>query len=227
MRDAGGNGALFALGAFEELEPTFTPTTSTPDPKSVRDALNAPDADEWKAAMDAEIDNMCRYKVFKEVPRPHNTNIITPRWVFHRKFENGALVKYKARLVARGFTQVPGIDYSEAYLYAPVMRLETFRILLTIVALFDYDLRQFDVSAAYLHGKIDGEVYMEPPPGYERENSVWYLLKGLYGLKQAGRIWYEQLKADMEALDFTQYLRDYAVFRIGTWRAADWAVCAF
>ena len=227
MRDAGGNGALFALGAFEELEPTFTPTTSTPDPKSVRDALNAPDADEWRAAMDAEIDNMCRDKVFKEVPRPHNTNIITPCWVFHRKFENGALVKYKAHLVARGFTQVPGIDYSEAYLYAPVMRLETFRILLTIVALFDYDLRQFDVSAAYLHGKIDGEVYMEPPPGYERENSVWYLLKGLYGLKQAGRIWYEQLKADMEALDFTQYLRDYAVFRIGTWRAADWAVCAF
>jgi Reverse transcriptase (RNA-dependent DNA polymerase) len=138
-----------------------------------------------------------------------------------------SLVKHKARLVARGFTQIPGIDYNEAYLYAPVMRLESFRILISIAALFDLDLRQFDVSAAYLHGEIDGEVYMDPPPGYGNGESVWLLLKGLYGLKQAGRIWHEQLKADMEGLGYVQCPRDHAVFRIGTWRNDDWAVCAF
>ena len=88
------------------------------------------------------------------------------------KFENRALVKHKARLVARGFTQTSGVDYNEAHLYAPVMRLESFRILLSIAAWFDLDLRQFDVSAAYLHGEIDGEVYMEPPPGHRDGHSV-------------------------------------------------------
>jgi Reverse transcriptase (RNA-dependent DNA polymerase) len=136
--------------------------------------------------------------------------------VFHRKFEHGTLVKHKARLVARGFTQVSGVDYNEAHLYASVMRLETFRTLVALAALFNFDIRQFDVSAAYLHGEIDREIYMEPPPGYENGDLVWRLLKGLYGLQQAGRIWHERLKADMQELGYVQCPRDNAVFRIGT-----------
>jgi hypothetical protein len=176
--------------------------------------------------MDVEINNMRRLNVYKVVPYPSDTNIITPRWVFHRKFEDGTLTKHKARLVARGFTQIAGIDYNEAHLYAPVMRLESFRLLASLAALFDLDLRQLDVSAAYLHGDIDGDVYMQPPPGYGDGDSVWKLMKGLYGLKQAGRIWHDRLKADMEELGFAQCSRDYAVFRIGTGRADDWVVCA-
>jgi len=68
---------------------------------------------------------------------------------------------------------------------------------------------------------------MQPPPGYEDGMSVWRLLKGLYGLKQAGRIWHERLKADMEELGYTQCPRDHAVFRIGTWTKDDWAICTF
>jgi len=98
--------------------------------------------------------------------------------IFRRKYENGSLTKHKARLVARGFTQVSSVDYREAYLYAPVVRLESFRALISIVALFDHDLRQFDVSTAYLHGDIDGEAYMEPPLGHERGGAVWFLQKG-------------------------------------------------
>ena len=105
--------------------------------------------------------------VFRVVPHPSDTNIITPRWVFHRKFENGFLVKHKARLIAQGFTQVSGVDYNEAHLYAPVMRLESFPVIASIAALCDLSLRQFDVSAAYLHGGIDGEVYMGPPQDTE------------------------------------------------------------
>jgi hypothetical protein len=203
VRNEGGGGAMLAYGAFEVVEPTFTPKPTTPDPQTVREALAAPDANEWTAAMDDEINNMRRLGVFKEVPRPIDKNVITPQWVFRRKFENGALIRYKARLVARGFTQVPGIDYHESYLYVPVVRLESSRILISIAALFDLDLRQFDVSAAYLHGDIDGEVYMEPPAGYQKDDLVWQLLKGLYGLKQAGRIWHERLKADMQEIGFT------------------------
>lgn len=137
------------------------------------------------------------------------------------------LIKHKVRLVARGFTQVSGVDYHDAHLYAPVVRLESFRTLISIAALFDFDLRQFDVSVAYLHGDIDGEVYMEPPPGYGTKGTVWLLLKGLYGLKQAGRIWHERLKADMNELGFVQCPRDHAVLCIGTWGRDDWAACAF
>ena len=128
--------------------------------------------------MDAKIDNMWRLNVFKEVPHPSSKNIITPKWVFRHKYENSSLTKYKARLVAHGFTQVSGVDYREAHLYTPVVRLESFHMLISITALFNHDPRQFDVSAAYLHVDINREAYMEPPPGYEWEGSVWLLQKG-------------------------------------------------
>ena len=221
------SGLVRHFGAFDESSQAFKPTPSTPDPRTIQEALDTPDASDWIAAMDIEIENMRRLNVFTTVPRPPNTNIITLRWVFHRKFENGALTKHKARLVARGFTQVPGVDYSKAHLYAPVMRFESFRILLSIASWFDLDLRQFDVSEAYLHGEIDGDVYMEAPPGHGDGDTVWKLLKGLYGLKQAGWIWHERLKADMEGLGYVQCKRDHAVFRIGNRSDGNWAVCAF
>ena len=226
VHNSGGEGTLIAFGAFEEV-PAFAPTPTTPDPQTVSQALEAPDADEWAAAMDNKITNMLHLGVFREIPCPDDKNIITPKWVFCRKFKDGLLVKHKACLVARGFSQVSGIDYHNTYLYAPVVRLESFRVLISIAALFDLEVHQFDVSTAYLHGDIDGEVYMEPPPGYQTEGTIWILLKGLYRLKQAGRIWYERLKANMNTLGFTQCPRNHAVFSIGTWGSDDWAVCAF
>ena len=130
---------MLAFGAFEELTQSFVPTPSMPDPRTIRDALDAPDANEWRATMDIEIENIRRLNVVKTVPCPLDTNIITLRWVFHRNVENGALVRHKARLVARGFTQISGVDYNEARLYAPVIRLESFRVLLSITAWFVLD----------------------------------------------------------------------------------------
>ena len=154
---------------------------TTLDPQTTREAFRALNANDWKVAMDAEIDNMRRLNAFKEVPRSNGKNIITPKWVFRRKYENGSLTKHKARLVARGFTQVSGVDYREAHLCAQVVRLESFRVLISIATLFDHDLRQFHVSAAYLHGDTDGGAYMEPPPGYEPEGTVWLLQRGSMG----------------------------------------------
>ena len=128
--------------------------------------IYTPDANDWTAKMDAEIENMHCLNVFSQVPCPSDKNIITRRSAFRRKFENGTLIKQKARSVAHGFTQVSGIDYHEARLYASVVRLEMFRVLISIAALFNHYLRQFDVSTAYLHGEIDGEIYMGAPPGY-------------------------------------------------------------
>ena len=182
------------------------------DPRLVEEVLNAPDANEWMAAMDMEIETTCCLNIFNAVPHPANTNVITPQWVFRRKFENGTLIKHKARLVARGFTQTPGINYNEAHLYAPVMCLKSFHTLLMITGWFDLDLHQFDVAAAYLHGEIDRDIYMESPPGHGYGSTIWKLLKGLYSLKQAGHIWHKRLKADMEELGYVQCIQDHAVF---------------
>ena len=151
--------------------------------------------------MDTEIENMHRLSVFKEDPRPSDRN---HHWVFRRKFENGTSIKHKARLLARVITQVSGINYHEACLFALVVRLETLRVLISIAALFNHDHRQF---AAYLHGEIGGEIYMGPRSGMEQEDIIWLLLKGLYGLKQAGRIRHERFNLQSQ--------RDHVMLRIG------------
>ena len=107
-----GAGASLTSGVFEELAQDLVPTPSAPNPWSIQDALDTPDANERHTAMDIKIENMCRLNVLKTVPCPPDTNTNTSQWVFHQKFENGILIKYKVRLVGRGFIQVSGVDYS-------------------------------------------------------------------------------------------------------------------
>jgi len=123
--------------------------------------------------MDDEINNIRRLAVFREVPRP-----ITPKWVFRRKFENGTLVKHKVRLVAQCFIQVSGIDYHDAYLYAPVVRLETFRRLLHYsISHFVYSMSQQPI---YMATSMRNSTWRHP---LVARVTVWRLQKGLYGLK--------------------------------------------
>jgi hypothetical protein len=123
-------------------------------------------------------------------------NVIGTKWVFHNKQdEDGVVTKNKDRLVAKGYTQVEGLDSGETY--APVARLEAIRILLAFATHHNFKLHQMDVRSAFLNGLISEEVYVEQPPGFEDPqfpNHVYKLHKALYGLKQAPRAWYECLK---------------------------------
>ena len=100
--------------------------------------------------------------------------------------------RYKARVVAKGFTQEHGIDYEETF--SPVTRYESICYLLAHATLEDWEIEAMDIKTAYLYGKLKEEIYMAQPEGFIKsgqEHKVCKLVKSIYGLKQAGRVWYE------------------------------------
>ena len=121
---------------------------------------------------------------------PLGRKLVGCKWVYKLKLDaNGKVARFKARLVAQGFTQKPGVDFKETF--APVARLTSIRMVLHIAALEDWELDQMDVKNAYLNGILEEEIYMAQPEGYKvpgQEDKVLRLKKGLYGLKQAGRL---------------------------------------
>lgn len=174
------------------------------DPQTIEDCRRSPDWPQWKAAIKAELQSLLAREVFgaaQECPPDHTP--IGCRWVFTRKRDQtGQVSRFKARLVAQGFTQRFGIDYSDTY--SPVMTMTTLRWLLAFAARNDMSVKQADIETAYLYGVIDVELFMRVPQGLRVEGEKTRfkrpcvkVYKSLYGLKQAGRIWY---------LHFSQYL---------------------
>ena len=162
------------------------------EPDSVEMALND---ENWILAMQDELNQFERNKVWKLVPRPNDYPIVGTKWVFKNKLdESGNVIRNKARLVAKGYNQIEGIDFDETF--APVARLEAIRILLSFACYKGFKLKQMDVKSAFLNGDLKEEVFVEQPPGFENHvfpNHVYKLEKALYGLKQAPRAWYDCL----------------------------------
>ncbi len=128
----------------------------------------ADNSDQWQKAMDAEIAQLDRLGTYELTELPADRKAISCTWVYHLKRNSeGEIVKHKARLVARGFSQRPGFDFDEDRLYAPVVRMETLRILLVIAAMFDLEIEQVDIVGAYLNGQLEEEIYMEQPQGFQ------------------------------------------------------------
>ena len=146
--------------------------------------------------------------------RPLNTNIVGCRWTFRVKRDNlGAINKYKSRLVAQGFTQVKGLDYTETF--SPTIRFTTIRLILTIACRDNLELRHIDIKGAYLNGRLEDDVYMRQPKGFitkGQEHLICKLNKGIYGLKQSGRVWHQTLKHGLEKLGFRAGEADTTVF---------------
>jgi Reverse transcriptase (RNA-dependent DNA polymerase) len=136
------------------------------------------------------------------------------KWVYKIKYHcDGTIKRYKARLVAKGFNQTYGLDYEETF--APVAKMNTFRILLSVATNLGWVLFQMDVKNAFLQGILDEEVYMVPPPGYNNlSNSslVCKLKKAIYGLKQSPRAWYAKLSLSLLKLNFVKSSADSSMF---------------
>ncbi|XP_024199234.1 uncharacterized protein LOC112202450 [Rosa chinensis] len=123
-------------------------------------------------------------------------------------------LRFKARLVAKGYTQRYGIDYEETF--APVAKINTVRILISLAANKDWPLHQFDVKNAFLNGNLEEEVYMDVPPGVRNYPSdvgkVCKLKKSLYGLKQSPRAWFGRFSKSMKAFGYRQSNSDHTLF---------------
>ena len=191
-------------------------TTGTEEvlPQSYEEAINGPEGDQWKEAMDAEIGQLKEMGTWQVTELPEGRKAIGCRWVFMKKRdENGTIIKFKARLVAQGFSQKPGTDYSDNGTFAPVMRFETLRTMLAHSAIHNRKLRQFDIKGAYLHGNLEEEIYMVQAPGYEDgSQNVYKLIRALYGLKQAGNVWNTRLNDALTNLGFRQLKSDYCCY---------------
>ena len=149
------------------------------------------------------------------VPLPKGKKKIECKWVYTIKLKvDGNINQYKVRLVANGYTQKYGVDYQETF--APVVKLNIVRILISVAAKQDQPLHQFDLKIAFLNGDLEEEVQMELPPnvkyGSLHNQNVCKLKKSLYGLKQLSRSWFGRFTSAMKLIGLRQSNSDHTLF---------------
>ncbi|CAN1253863.1 Retrovirus-related Pol polyprotein from transposon TNT 1-94 [Linum perenne] len=191
-------------------------TTAVSVPSTFKQASGQP---EWEEAMAVELQALHDNSTWDLVLRPSHAPVIGSKWVYTAKFHpDGSLDRYKARLVAQGFRQEFGIDYEETF--APVAKMSTVRILIALAAQQSWPLFQLDVKNAFLHGTLKETVYMECPPGYNKNSQdvVCLLRRSLYGLKQAPRAWFETFQKTILSSGFIQSRSDPSLFTKTTTR---------
>jgi len=153
---------------------------------------------------------------------PKGAKTVGCKWVYKTKRDSrGYIERYKARLIAKGFTEREGIDYNETF--SPVSTKDSFRIIMANVAYFDLELHQTDVKTAFLNGELSDKVYMAQPKGFVvkgKEKMGCHLKMSIYGLKQASRQWYLKFDETVRSFGFRENEEDnciYAKFRGGNY----------
>ena len=198
---------FFALLVAEEVEYS--------DPSTYEEAMDCKEWEKWMKAMVEEIDSLLRNGTWVLVERPDGRRVVSCKWIFKKKLEgaDSENVRFKARLVARGFTQEHGVDYDEVF--SPVVKHTSIRILLAIVARRDWELEQLDVKTAFLHGDLKETLYMAQPKGFVKagdEGKVCLLKKSIYGLKQASRQWHRKFDDHVIKSGFLRSAYDECVY---------------
>nr|CAD1824666.1 unnamed protein product [Ananas comosus var. bracteatus] len=181
------------------------------EPTSYAEAITQP---EWRKAMKEELNALEKNHTWDLALLPKGKKPVGCRWVYKIKYHpDGRIERYKARLVAKGFTQIYGVDYKETF--APVAKMSSVRVLLSVAINLDWPLYQLDVKNAFLYGELQEEVYMSIPPRHPREGErdlVCRLRKSIYGLKQSPRAWFEKLSSTITSIGFVRNSADYSMF---------------
>ena len=185
-------------------------------PESRREAIAGKHWKQFKKAELRELMSFLDLDVWELVRKPKGANIVGTRWVYDVKVNtDGSIERFKARLVAQGFSQKEGIDFTETF--APTMHTKTARVLLALAARHNIEVRKYDVSTAFLHANLDEDVFVQQPPGHVvegKEKWVYKLKKAMYGLKNAPKAYSDHFMGVLSELGFKQSTRDSCLWSL-------------
>ncbi|GJR31069.1 retrotransposon protein, putative, ty1-copia subclass [Tanacetum coccineum] len=185
------------------------------EPTSYKAAMLDSESNKWIDAMNAEIQSMMDNMVWVLVDLPPGCKTVGSKWLFKKKTDmDGIVYVYKAHLVAKGYSQLYGVDYEETFSH--VADIRAIRILISIAAYYDYEIWQMDVKTAFLNGYLDEDIYMVQPEGFVDPNhprKVCKLQRFIYGLKQASRSWNKRFDEEIKRFGFAQNLDEPCVYQ--------------
>lgn len=160
---------------------------------SLEEALKGPEKEQWLKAVSEEIQCFEDSNAWELVDIPVSGTVVKCKWVLKKKFDSDNNVRYRARLVAKGFMQKKGVDYDETF--SPVVRHATLRLLFALAVKLNLDITHLDVTTAFLNGDLEETIFMQKPgfPDSQANGKVLKLKKAIYGLKQSSRAWYKKV----------------------------------
>ena len=172
-------------------------------PETVTEALSRPDAECWKRAMEEEMRSFEENNAWDLIDVPEKGHVVSCKWVFKKKCDSDNKVSYRARLVAKGYTQKAGIDYEETF--APVIKYASLRLLFALSLKLNLSITHLDVKTAFLNGYLNETILMKQPEGFiekGNESKVCKLNRAVYGLKQSSRAWNHRVDQVLLKLEF-------------------------
>ena len=206
------------LTTVQKESPLYTP-------RNLSDALSCPESYLWRESIINELKSLQKRNTFQFIKKTsiQANNLVDSKWIFVIKIKNDGSLKYKSRLVARGFSQIEGVDYDDTY--SPVCRMSTTYTIFSIACAKGWAVHQMDVDTAYLYADLDHDIYMKIPDGLNindallpdfvcHDDEYVALKKALYGLKQSGLQWYKNIKGFIESLGYKASKSDQCLFTI-------------
>ncbi|CAI7742034.1 unnamed protein product [Closterium sp. NIES-54] len=184
-----------------------------PTPRSYAEAIEGPYSSQWQAAMDTEMASWKSTGTYLDEVPPPGANIVSGMWIFRVKRPSGSPPAFKARYVARSFSQRQGVDFFHTF--SPTPKMTTLRVLLHVAAQRDYELHSLDFSTAFLQGSLHEEIWQRRPPGFTGSfpsGTQWSLRRPVYGLRQAPREWHDTLRTTLAALGLAPSTADPSLF---------------
>ncbi|CAI7729931.1 unnamed protein product [Closterium sp. NIES-53] len=182
-------------------------------PPSVGEAIEGPYSSQWQAAMDAEMASWKSTGTYLDEVPPPGANIVSGMWIFRVKRPPDSPPVFKARYVARGFSQRQGVEFFQTF--SPTPKMTTLRVLQHVAAQRDYELYSLDFSTAFLQGSLHEEIWLRRPPSFTGSfpaNTQWSLQRSVYGLCQTPHEWHDTLRTMLAALGFAPSTADPSLF---------------
>jgi hypothetical protein len=184
------------------------------EPKSVREAVDSTEGKIWKDAMVEEMESLHKNETWDLVKLPSGRNHVGIKWVFKKKMNAASEVeKFKSQLVAKGYSQVEGVDFGD--IFSLVAKLTSIRVLMSLATTFDLKIEHMDVKTTFLYGDLEEEIYMKHPEGFVvkgKKYLVWRLKISLYGIKQSPRMWYQNFETYILTLGFVRSKVDHCIY---------------